>query len=73
MPSQRTRACPTASAAAVTVVPASPAIPDAGVARERSSSSQWRLVNVFAAATCRRELTVIPGGHGGCAAESQAA
>jgi hypothetical protein len=34
---------------------------------------QWSLVSVLAAAVCRSEFTVMPGGHGGWESDSQAA
>jgi hypothetical protein len=44
-----------------------------GWVRERSRVWKWSLVNVLAAAVCRSEFTVMPGGHGGWESDSQAA
>jgi hypothetical protein len=49
------------AAAARKAIPGSPAMP-CPRARERSRVSQWWLVSVPAAAVCRSEFTVLPGG-----------
>jgi hypothetical protein len=43
-----------------------------GWVRERSRVWQWSLASVLAAAVCRSEFTVMPGGHGGWESDSQA-